>query len=281
VIFIHGNGKVMNNITLKAHAKINLTLDIVGKRPDGYHNIKSIMQSIELHDIVYICRRANIKAPAIALECTNPALPTDNRNIAYRVADYMMKTYGLAEDLHIKIEKNIPIEAGLGGGSADAAAVLIGIRDLYRLPLDNTQLAEIGKQFGADVPFCIYGGTMMAEGIGDILTPLPAFSETYVLLAKPTWGFSTKEMYKKHNDSFKKLETENAFENIEIAGMDMIHEIKAAMLEKGATKSLMSGAGSVVFGLFEDTNVLKSAAESMKLNYTDLTFITTKTIDLS
>jgi len=278
----------MNDITLKAHAKINLYLDIVGKREDGYHNIKSIIQSVELHDVVHIQRTHG--EPAIMLECTDATLPTDRKNIAYRVAEYIMKTYDLPNGLHIRIEKNIPVEAGLGGGSADAAAVLKGMRELFALPLSNVHLAEIGKQFGADVPFCIYGGTMLAEGIGDIFTPLPDFSQTHVLIAKPPFGFSTKEMYSKlnvphlpnaalcHYEQNKESRFFNIFENVHVPNISVIQNIKAAMIKNGAHASLMSGAGSAVFGLFESEASIQAAVSILTQSFTTATFIITNTI---
>ena len=173
----------MNNIYLKANAKINLSIDILKKKDDGYHQVKMIMQSIDLHDDVYI----ETTDEGIYVDCDKPWVPTGSGNIAYKAAELLKKRYGIKKGIKIKIIKNIPVSAGLAGGSTDAAAVIEGINKLFSLNLDQKELMELGKTIGADVPFCIKGGTMLSEGIGEILTPIESFNNVNIVAVKPRY----------------------------------------------------------------------------------------------
>lgn len=266
--------------TVKAYAKINLTLDIVGKRNDGYHEVEMIMQSVSLHDIITL--EPN-DSGEITLSCTKDNVPTDKRNIAYKAAElYYDKIAKPCKGLHIAIEKNIPVEAGLAGGSADAAAVLIGLNSMHDNVHSTEQLCDIGKNIGADVPFCIVGSTMLATGTGTSLSKLPDMPNCSIVVAKPSFSVSTPQAYK----SFDACEPRdmtlynkaaiNALEKQDFADLcdnmfnvfervirhDSIDGIKAVMTECGAVKAQMSGSGPSVFGVFDNVqNAVKAADE--------------------
>ncbi|MCL1952111.1 MAG: 4-(cytidine 5'-diphospho)-2-C-methyl-D-erythritol kinase, partial [Oscillospiraceae bacterium] len=173
----------------RAYAKINLLLDVTGKRPDGYHSVAMIMQSIDLHDTVTV---EAASGPGIEIACNLPYIPTDRRNIAWKACE----AFGITEGLKITLEKRIPGQAGLGGGSADAAAVLTALRDMFRPGMPDGALREIGARVGADVPFCLAGGCCLAEGIGELLTPLPCLPEEYEIeVLKPSAGVNTARAY--------------------------------------------------------------------------------------
>ena len=182
---------------IEARAKINLTLDVTGKREDGYHLVKMVMQSVDLHDDVRVTVVRGEKKPrGIVLSCSLPFLPTDERNLAYRAAELFYKETGTTlETCEIFIEKRIPIAAGLAGGSTDAAAVLRALNQLHDTGLSRDRLCEMGLKLGADVPYCLIGGTMLAEGIGEKLTELSPMQPCYVVLCKPPFAVSTKEVY--------------------------------------------------------------------------------------
>ena len=272
----------MDEIHIKAHAKINIALDVIGKRADGYHELKTIMQTLHLHDRVHL--KKIFKPSYFKLICNKAGLPVDERNLAYRAADYMIKTFDINTGVFINLEKNIPISAGLAGGSSDCAAVLIGMRDLFDLPVSTAELVKIGKQFGADVPYCVTGGTMLAEGIGEKLTPLPKFPELYVLLATPSYAVSTArtfaEFHMEHRTEYIDYEMlinsltnqdlagicsqmKNTLESITICKHNLIAELKDEMLINGAIGSLMSGSGPTVFGLFKSIEARAVAATAI------------------
>ena len=271
---------------MKARAKINIALEVTGKRGDGYHNLKSVMQTVELYDDIVIKKSPRDKG--LFFSCDDNRLTSDERNLAYRAAVYMIERYNLNSGIHINLKKNIPISAGLGGGSSDCAAVIVGLRDLFRLPLSKHELAEIGVRFGADVPFCIFGGTMLAEGIGDVLTSLPPFPDIYVLLAKPDIEISTAEIFNKFSTEhycgdtdfglliesirFKNLrgisnQMKNALERVTIARYGIIEKLKIEMMKNGAIGSLMSGSGATVFGLFENKGDMEITAAMIKQKF--------------
>ncbi len=183
----------MEQCTLKAFAKINLTLDVVGKRPNGYHDVQMIMQQIDLHDDVTLRKQDK----GIELVTDSPFIPVDRRNIAYLAAEKMFKRYNIESGLHIQIDKRIPVAAGLAGGSTDAAAVIKGIDQLFNLNLKLEDMMEVGLELGADVPFCIMGGAALAEGIGEKLTPIRGLKEGWMVLSKPNIGVSTQEVYQR------------------------------------------------------------------------------------
>jgi len=271
----------MNLIKLKARAKVNLSLDVLAKRPDGYHDIKTIMQTIELHDRVFIEEAKS----GIEVLCKNRWVPTDGRNIAYKAAEKLKLHFGIDKGVKIRIEKNIPVSAGLAGGSSDAAAVLKGMNSLFELNLKENEVMEIGKTIGADVPFCIKGGTMLAEGIGEILTPLKPLPVTHMVLIKPKIGISTAWVYGNLNVKnltnrpdtniiIKYIESgninclakdmRNVLETVTCSKYGVIGEIKQKLINLGALGSMMSGSGPTVFGIFSDEISAKKAYEAME-----------------
>lgn len=270
--------------TIKANAKINLSLDILNKRADGYHEVKMIMQSIDLHDEIAIEINND---QGISIKCNNDNVPTDDRNIAYSAAKLLFDRCGITKGVVISINKNIPIEAGLAGGSCNAAAVLLALNDMLDLKIDNSELLQIGKQIGADVPFCMVGGTMLSQGIGEILTPLAPLDNAYIVLVKPPFGVSTKWVYSnlKLDEVIKRPDVDaiikalersdikfisnnmvNVLETVTENEYPKIEKIKKDMIENGALGSLMSGSGSTVFGLFDSYENAVNAAEKLKEN---------------
>lgn len=258
----------MDEIKLRARAKINITLDAISKMENGYHQLEMIMQTVNL------CDNVNIKKTNtgdIQLKSNLVWLPCDSRNLVYRAAEYMKNTYNIKEGLEIELVKNIPVAAGLAGGSSDCAATLVGINNLFRLNISQEELMKIGKDFGADVPYCILRGTALAQGIGEKLTVLPNFPNCYVLLAKPPISVSTGAVFgalnlekvKKHPHTSTIIEyiekgnlqgvadnMVNVLESVTCVKYPVIEEIKKTMLENGALGSMMSGSGPTVFGLF-------------------------------
>ncbi len=282
----------MPGITLDARAKINLTLEVAGKRNDGYHDIKTVMQSLELCDSVSV--DVGEGEDGITLGCSDKGLPADERNLAYRAAEAFYENTGIPlKSCRIYIEKRIPVEAGLAGGSTDAAAVIKALDMLHKTRLPEGKLCETGLSIGADVPYCIMGGTMLAEGIGERLTPLPDMPPCQVVVCKPPFGISTAEAYKKL-DSIKGLQKPDtgalvqALEakelerigkllsnQLEAAALEHeeLSEIKSVMTGNGALGALMSGSGPSVFGLFSDGALAKKAYDALYAKYRD-TFLT-------
>ncbi|MCL2618039.1 MAG: 4-(cytidine 5'-diphospho)-2-C-methyl-D-erythritol kinase [Defluviitaleaceae bacterium] len=278
----------MNQLQVKAHAKINLALDIINKRSDGYHNLRSPMQSLLLHDTIVLEKTAG---GAIALECDNPRIPKGMANLACKAAEKMMNAYYIGSGLRINLRKMVPAAAGLGGGSSNAAAVLRGINELFCVGASNAELAAIGKSIGADVPFCVYGGTMLAEGIGDVLTPLPPHPRISVVLAKPPVEVSTQQVYTTFSQMrvaagsrpdisaiLHGLEASdlreisrgissgvaNMLESVTAAAHPIITELKVAFLRNGAECALMSGSGPTVFAYFKDDDRAAAAARNIR-----------------
>ena len=264
----------------KAFAKINLTLSVGDKRPDGYHNISSVMQTVTLCDTLTLT-----KAPDISLECNKKQLPKGDANIAYRAAELFFEKTGISGGVNINLTKYIPVAAGLGGGSADAAAVLRGLNQLYSAGLDTKQLCEIGKEIGADVPFCIVGGTALAEGIGEKLTHIQNKAQMNIVVAIGGEGVSTKYMYDMLDESGSKLDIDNNamiealqkgdsnaasallandFESVCMAVRPAVAQLKQDLLDEGALGALMSGSGSSVFGWFADRKTAAQAATSLR-----------------
>lgn len=265
-------------ITVQAYAKLNLLLEIVGRLPNGYHDLHMIMQSVDLHDTV------TVEPGARSLVCSDPAVPTDERNIAWKAAAAFEQATGKpCGQIRITIEKRIPSAAGLAGGSADGAAVLAALDRLHETNLSTQALCRIGATVGADVPFCLTGGTALALHIGDVLAPLPPFDGGVFVLAKPACGVSTAQAYAQFDQAkdvrrpdFRALlsaaaqgdwdgvlrGTSNTFEQlIEVA--DRV-PIKAAMRRAGCTFSMMSGSGPTVFGVFRDRAEAQTAAEALR-----------------
>ncbi len=273
---------------IKAHAKINLMLDVKSKRPDGYHNVDMIMQTVGICDFITIEKTLS----GIELKGTGK-LPYDKTNLVYKAAKLFFDATGIRYGVRIYVEKNIPMCAGMAGGSADAAAVLTGLNTLFGKPIPRKRLAKMSKVLGADVPFCIYGGTMRATGIGDVLERLAPMPRKCIVVAKPPVSVSTPEAYAgldlenmPHPDTesavnaIEKGDTKtlysimgNSFEYSIFKKLPEIAKIKQKLLSMGADASLMSGSGSAVFGIFEDENLAKNAYEDLKKKYKDV-FIT-------
>jgi len=270
----------MVSTELLAYAKINLSLDVIKKRDDGYHELKMIMQSIELHDIVHI----ETASAGIVVSCDNKWAPSDLENIAGKAAALITQKYGIKDGLKIYIKKNIPVAAGLAGGSSNAAVVLKGIDELFSLGMSNTELMAMGKQIGADVPFCIAGGTMLAEGIGEKLTALTGFSGVNLVLLKPKIGVSTAWVYKNlvvgkivnrpdtemlisalANGDIDKVAVnmKNVLEGVTIPKYNVVQEAKDRLMKFGAGGSMMSGSGPAVFGIFTDRRKAEKAYEAV------------------
>lgn len=272
----------MREIELKALAKINLGLDVLGRRENGYHDVRMIMQSIYLYDDVRIERKA---APGIELASNLYFLPTGDGNIAYKAAQMLMDEFGIEEGVRITLNKHIPVAAGMAGGSSNAAAVLFGMNRLFGLNLSQKELMERGVKLGADVPYCIMRGTVLAEGIGEALKRLPAMPKCTVLIAKPPVSVSTKVVYEALDSSditvhpdidglIEALEKGNlreiasrmgnVLEEVTIPMHPVIEEIKQVMKDCGALNAMMSGSGPTVFGLFENKTAARNAQNKIR-----------------
>lgn len=268
----------MKQIQLKAYGKINLFLEVCEKRSDGYHNIDTIMHSIGLHDVVAVSV-TTAKQTKISLTCSCPNTPTDSKNTAYRAARGFCNATDLSLAVDIHIEKHIPSKAGLGGASADAAAVLCGLNKLMDHPLSEKDLLDVGATIGADVPFCIVGKCAKATGIGEIMTPLPVLPPCYIVIGKGGTGVSTakayaglplREKYKSSEDFADALgkgdfadmakHSYNAFESVMVKDSKRIKKI---LSDAGANVTLLSGSGSAVYGLFECPDMGKQAANAL------------------
>ena len=261
----------MNSITLKSRAKINLSIDVLGKRQDGYHLVEMIMQTIDLYDLIEINEKDNDQ---ITIKSTSDEIPLDCNNLVYKAANLIKKTFNINKGVEIHIKKNIPVAAGMAGGSSNAAAALVGLNKLWNLNLSNQQLEKIGLKLGADVPFCINGGAVLASGIGEELTPIKGLTkDVCILVCKPDLFVSTKEVYecidskdidKRPNNKFlieclKNEDTrqlaENMFNVLEGVTMDkhpVIQQSKDIMTNNRALGAMMSGSGPTVFGLYEN-----------------------------
>ena len=278
-------------VTVEANAKINLTLDILGKRPDGFHEVAMVMQSIGLHDTLTMEKTDG----EIALSINVPWLKADEKNLAWRAAELVRQEYGLKGGVRMDLVKRIPIAAGLAGGSADAAAVLKGMNELYNLQMSEARLCELGARLGSDIPFCLMGGTMLATGRGEVLTRLADMPETWVVLAKPRISVSTAWAYQnydeqgaeKHpdNEAIKKAIARgnrkavagllcNVLESVTIKKYDVIADYKQMMLDKGAMASMMSGSGPTVFGLARNREQAEAIANVLRQNTNADVFVT-------
>ena len=267
---------------LKALAKINLGLDVLGVRDNGYHDVRMIMQSIYLYDDVTI---DVTDTPGIELKSNLYFLPTDERNIAYKAAKMLIEEFNIEKGVSITLNKHIPVSAGMAGGSTNAAAVLFGMNRIFNLGLSTEELMERGVKLGADVPYCIMRGTVLAEGIGEELTRLPSMPKCFVLIAKPGIGVSTKAVYEaldskeieKHPDidgiiegleegDLYKIASRmgNVLEDVTIPMHPVIADIKEVMIKEGALNAMMSGSGPTVFGLFDNRAKAKKALESIR-----------------
>lgn len=272
----------MKDISVKALAKINLGLDVVRRREDGYHEVRMVMQTIHLFDRLEMAKNTSGE---ILITTNLPFLPTNRNNLVYRAAELLREEFQIVDGLTIRLHKHIPVAAGMAGGSTDAAAVLYGMNRMFELGLKREELMERGVKIGADVPYCIMRGTALAEGIGEKLTALPPMVKCPVLIAKPQISVSTKFVYENlkldaktvHPDidalveNIRKKDLNavadgmgNVLETVTIPNYPVIAQIKEHMLEHGALGAMMSGSGPTVFGLFEDGDTAVAAYEKMK-----------------
>lgn len=274
----------MDKIQLKALAKINLGLDVLRRREDGYHEVKMIMQTIGLHDDLEIRKT---KTPGIQVKTNLYYLPTNENNLVYKAAKLLMDEFQIQDGVSIQLKKRIPVAAGMAGGSSDGAAVLWGINQMYGLGLSMQALMERGVRLGADVPYCIQRGTALAEGIGEKLSVLPPMPKCTILIAKPGISVSTKFVYEnlhandlkpeQHPDVDSMIEAMrqkdlgllcsrmgNVLETVTIPAYPVINEIKRTMIDNGAIGSMMSGSGPTVFGIFDSPTAAKQAMKAVR-----------------
>ncbi len=281
------------NTKVNAFAKINLSIDIVSRMDNGYHNMRMIMQSVSLHDELMIdCR----KGDGISVSTNLKYLPNDKRNIAARAAEVFFAHTGISGyETHIGIRKIIPVCAGLGGGSTDGAAVLRGLNALFETKLSRDTLERLGEKLGSDVPFCISGGTALAEGKGELLTDLPALPSCPIVICKPSFAISTPELFSKINcdkihlrpdtdglinalcdgfltDTARRMY--NVFEDVLPKTAGAVEEIKQRLLDHGALGAAMTGTGSAVFGIFGDKEAAKAAKKDLNQDFREC-FLTT------
>lgn len=279
---------------LRALAKINLGLDILGKREDGYHEVRMIMQTIQMYDVLEIHRS---KSPGISLETNLPYIPCDERNLVYKAAKLLMDEFQIEEGLSMKLDKSIPVAAGMAGGSSDAAAAFVGVNRLFNLGLSEQELMKRAVKVGADVPYCIMRGTALAEGIGEKLTWIPQVPKCYVLVGKPAVTVSTKMAYEslnlheitkhpdidgmildiKNGDLYSMIsKMGNVFEPGIIGRYPVIQEIKDLMEANGALKAMMSGSGPTVFGIFDDADKMEKTASLLRESHLAKTVFATE-----
>lgn len=280
----------MKEYVVRAPAKVNLSLDVIGKRPDGYHEMRMVNHSLALSDTLVF----ENSSQGISISCSDAKIPTDERNLVYQVAEKLRVRFGMDRGVHIDIMKNIPSEAGLAGGSADAAAAILGLNLIWNLNMSLDEMLAFGSTIGADIPYCCHKGMALVEGIGEIIKPIKPMRRLPVLVVKPEiniatpWAFGRLDgaEHVEHPDIdrvIRLVETEdyktlgdavgNAFEQVVFQDYPEIGEMKAKMLELGAFAAIMSGSGSTVIGYFSDTGAAEEACEAFKQNYF-LTFLT-------
>lgn len=272
----------MEKIELKAYGKINLGLDVIRKRPDGYHDLDMIMQMVDVYDDIVITKN---KTGKIEVKTDTAVLSNGKDNLAYMAAKMLMDEFKIKDGVNIYINKRIPIAGGMAGGSSDCATTLMGINQLFELGLSKEELMERGVKLGADVPYCVLGGTAIARGIGEVLTPLPASADCHVIIAKPPVSVSTAYVYghikplkiTKRPDieamaqsikdgDLKKMASliYNVMEDVTVGEYPIISEIKQVMLDNGALNSIMSGSGPTVFGLFDDKEKAQQCVKTLE-----------------
>ncbi len=278
---------------LKATAKVNLSLDVLKKRTDGYHDVRMIMQMTGMYDKIELTAVKN--RPGISFFTNLSYIPSDENNLAFKAAKMLMDEFSVTDGLDIDLRKFIPVAAGLAGGSSDAAQVLIGTNRIFGLGLDNEQLMERGQRIGADVPYCIMGGTALAEGLGEKLTPLPQMPDCFLLLAKPQVSVSTKSVYKALKPEEIKLHPDvdgmmeairdgnldgiagrmaNVLEGVTAPHYPVIKDIEKCMTEAGALAAVMSGSGPTVFGIFRDEKKAKACRDTVGRLFPARVFLT-------
>ncbi len=272
----------MNQVKIKAMAKVNLGLDVLRRRENGYHDVKMVMQTVDLYDELTLTKTED---NAIRITTNVGELPLNEDNLIYKAANLLFEKAGKKYGVFIHLDKNIPIAAGMAGGSTDAAATLLALNELFGFGFDKEELAGIGVKIGADVPYCIYGGTCLSEGIGEILTKLPDAPNCYIVIAKPPIGVSTKYVYENlhietvsehpdmdgmveaiRNGSLKGVTDKmgNVLETVTVKKYPEIAEMKKCLLENGAENALMSGSGPTVFGIFTKKDIADKALEELE-----------------
>ncbi len=272
----------MDRLDLNALGKINLGLDVLGKRENGYHDVRMVMQSVYVYDRISVEKK---REAGIELSTNLGYLPVNENNLAYKAAKLLMDEFSIREGVRIHLEKHIPVAAGMAGGSSDGAAILHGLNRMFELGLSREDLMERGVELGADVPYCIMRGTALAEGIGEILTPLPKIPKCFALIAKPPIIVSTKTVYEKldaldiveHPDIDGIIEgleqgnlekicacMGNVLERVTIEDYPIIEEIKKVMKENGAINAMMSGSGPTVFGIYKERKEAKAAGDKIR-----------------
>lgn len=272
----------MDRLELKALGKINLGLDVLGRRENGYHDVRMVMQTVYLYDRIIMKKS---KTPGIRLETNLYYLPVNENNLAYQAAQMLMDEFHMEEGVSIQLDKHIPVAAGMAGGSSNAAAVLFGMNRMFSLGLSQKELMERGVKLGADVPYCIMRGTVLAEGIGEELTRLSPLPKCYILIAKPGISVSTRTVYEKldaltitehpdidglitglENQDLRAVASSmgNVLEQVTVDAYPVIDRIKNVMKEQGALNAMMSGSGPTVFGIFEDRQTAKKAQRKIK-----------------
>lgn len=283
----------MQTLQLKARAKINLGLDVLRRLENGYHEVKMVMQTVDICDVLSFER---LEEDCIKVSTNKEELPADESNLIYKAAKLMKTAYGIEGGVSVKLEKNIPIAAGMAGGSTDAAATIHGMDQLFGLGLSLEEKQKLGVKIGADVPYCLMGGTALSEGIGEVLTALPAVPLGYLVVAKPDINVSTKFVYENLHansltyhpdidgmvDSIRKGSLEgiaermgNVLETVTTKHYPIIEEMKAFLRQQGAMNALMSGSGPTVFGIFKEEETAKKAYAAMcERGFTDQVFLT-------
>lgn len=276
----------MEEISLQAYAKINLGLDVIRKREDGYHEVRMIMQSISLADTLLLRKSSEAGIFLNSHDGTeNPDVPMDSTNLVYRAIQLLKEEFQITEGIEAVLSKRIPVAAGMAGGSTDAAAALKGMNQLFSLGLSTQELCQRGVRLGADIPYCIQGGTALSEGIGEILTPLPKVPDCYILIAKPPINVSTAFVYGNlkaneltehpdingmiqaiHQQDLSGIASRlgNVLETVTIPAYPVISDIKKIMVEYGAMQSLMSGSGPTVFGIFTEEQKAETTAQQIR-----------------
>lgn len=277
----------MDMLKLLSYGKINLFLDVEGKKQDGYHIIKSVMQSVSIYDEIFL---QPVNGNNIIISCSDISIPINEENICYKAAHLIKEKYSINSGVRIHINKTIPKEAGLAGGSANAAAVLKGLNVLWNLNFSDEEMKIMGAQIGADVPFCLTGGTCLAEGIGDKVTELNNFSWDDILIIKPEFSMSTAFVYKNLTSDHYNLYKDNKilkyilsydYENTALSVANTLEKvveklhpeidaIKKLMIDSGALSCIMTGSGSAVFALFKDSNSLNEAYNISKKIYRNI-----------
>lgn len=275
-------GQWMEKIVCKAMAKVNLGLDVLRRRQDGYHEVRMIMQSVDLYDVLTF---EKTEAAGIVIRTNKKNIPTDQRNLIYKAADLLMRKYSITDGLCVTLEKRIPMAAGMAGGSTDAAAVFVAMNELFSLHMTQESMCELAVTIGADVPYCIVGGTVLAEGIGEKLTKLADAPACTLLIAKPSVGVSTKYVYENlHADKLRQhpdidgmltaiceddldgvaKRLGNVLETVTVKAYPVIEKLKSWMMEHGAVNALMSGSGPTVFGIYKEAQEAQRACEQLR-----------------